>query len=48
MLHKRPTICIKTIPDGKNADYIPYLANIDPETVRNQYLSDERRNHPTG
>ena len=34
--------------DGKNADYIPYLANIDPKLFRNQYLPDERRNHPTG
>ena len=36
---------VKGSTGGKNADYIPYLANIDSKTVRTQHLPDERADH---
>ncbi len=38
----------KTNTDGKNADYIPYLANINKKSIRNQYLPFKRTNHRGG
>ena len=39
---------VKANTGGKNADYIPYLANVNKDLFWNQCLPAQRADHPCG
>ncbi len=39
---------VKTNTGGKNADYIPYLANVNKDLFGNQCLPAQRADYPCG